>query len=273
MSATAEKLMIHPLAELIPAMAADEFRELCEDIAENGLREPIVLYQQKVLDGRHRYRACLEVGVEPTFRDYAGEEPAGLVLSLNIKRRNLTPSQRAAIAVEFLPALERERKDRQRQGLRRGAEPAPLEGSRLDPRIQTGTSSHRTREEAGARVGVSGATVDRARRVKEQAPESFELVKAGAMTVKHADEQLRAAKNPNRSSGPQHVGSRWARTPVQLVENTMKNLAGIPLVVAEIDTAAAVGDPSAPLKEWDRTLTRVIVCLTQIRGTIRKETG
>ena len=58
---------IHELAALIPEMSADEFRGLCDDIRTNGLIEPIVLYEDRVLDGRHRYRACIETGIEPRF--------------------------------------------------------------------------------------------------------------------------------------------------------------------------------------------------------------
>jgi hypothetical protein len=38
------------------------------------------------------------------------------VLSLNLKRRHLTSSQKAAVAVELLPHLEAEARDRRRYG-------------------------------------------------------------------------------------------------------------------------------------------------------------
>ena len=55
----------------------------------------------QILDGRHRYRACIENGIEPRFRKYEGDDPVGAVLALNLHRRQLTPGQRALIAAEL----------------------------------------------------------------------------------------------------------------------------------------------------------------------------
>lgn len=173
---------VHPLAELIPSMTDDEFQDLKADIEANGQKLPITIYEKRILDGRHRYRACRELGVQPTCQDYEGDEPAAFVLSLNVRRRDLTAGQRAAIAVEFLPELEKEA--RMRQGER-----SDLTSGSTDPEVPK--DPHRARNDAGALVGVSGATVDRARRVKEQAPERFEEVKAGNLAVRAADNEIR----------------------------------------------------------------------------------
>ncbi len=53
------RLPIHPYAELFPQMSPPEFDRLCAAILRDGLHEAIVLHEGKVLDGRHRYLACL----------------------------------------------------------------------------------------------------------------------------------------------------------------------------------------------------------------------
>lgn len=93
--------MIHPIAEIFPRMPGEEFVALKKDIRENGLLEPIWLHEGKVLDGRHRYYACQEVGATPSYREYTGSNPLGFVVSLNLKRRHLSESQRAMVAASL----------------------------------------------------------------------------------------------------------------------------------------------------------------------------
>ena len=91
----------HRLAVLFPSMGRYEYEELKDDILRNGLRMPIVLYEGRILDGRNRYLACKELGIPPRFVNYEGDDPEGVVASLNLQRRHLNPSQRAMIAARL----------------------------------------------------------------------------------------------------------------------------------------------------------------------------
>jgi N6-adenosine-specific RNA methylase IME4 len=94
----------HPLASLLPAMTGAEYVDLCDSIRANGLREPIMLHSDgRVLDGRHRMRACDELGIAPAVRTFAGTDAEALqyVLDLNLKRRHLDETQRAMVAAKL----------------------------------------------------------------------------------------------------------------------------------------------------------------------------
>ena len=50
-----EPLKQHPLSAAFPPMTDSAFADFRADIAANGLRDPITLYNGEVLDGWHRY--------------------------------------------------------------------------------------------------------------------------------------------------------------------------------------------------------------------------
>ena len=92
----------HPLADIFPMMSAEEFTALKADIAEYGLRDPIILAEGKVVDGRNRYLACQELGLEPRYEEWNGQGSLlALIVSKNLQRRHLSESQRAMVAAKI----------------------------------------------------------------------------------------------------------------------------------------------------------------------------
>ncbi len=62
----------HPLAENYRPMTEAEFEVLTESIRANGCRNDIWTFEGKILDGRHRFRACQIVGIEPKLKEFKG---------------------------------------------------------------------------------------------------------------------------------------------------------------------------------------------------------
>ena len=92
-------LELHPLAKAIPEMLTDEFADLVADIKAHGLQTSVVMFEGKILDGWHRYRACTELGIPPKFVPFTGTdaEAEAFVLSINVHRRHLTLKQKQEI--------------------------------------------------------------------------------------------------------------------------------------------------------------------------------
>lgn len=98
----AKRFELHPLCTLFPEPTADEYAELRESIRTLGQLEPITLYEGKILDGRWRYTACLELQLAPRCREYQGNDPLRFVIAENAKRRHLSVGQRAVVAARMM---------------------------------------------------------------------------------------------------------------------------------------------------------------------------
>jgi N6-adenosine-specific RNA methylase IME4 len=152
-------LEFHPVANIFPLVEGAEFDELVADIREHGLHEPIVVFEDKILDGRNRYRACEAAGIEPTFTVYTDDDPVSYVVSLNLRRRHLDESQRAMVAAKL--ATLRLGDNQHSEGLPSGR------GSEL--------------------LNVGERSVARAREVREHgAPELVQAVEQGKVSVSAA---------------------------------------------------------------------------------------
>jgi ParB-like chromosome segregation protein Spo0J len=101
-------LVAHPLAETFPMIGDVELKDLAEDIRKNGLREPIVIFESKILDGRNRVEAGKLIDFQFTLANFrelsAGTDPQAYVISANIHRRHLTTEQKREVIGKLLKA-------------------------------------------------------------------------------------------------------------------------------------------------------------------------
>jgi protein gp37 len=161
----------HPYAEIFPLMEGQEFDDLVADIKANGLLEWITTYQDNILDGRNRYRACVVAGIECRSVPYTGNDPVGWVISRNLKRRHLNESQRAMVAAKLAT-------------LRRG---------------DNQYSEHPSIEGSSKLLNVGHASVERAKAVqKAGVPELIAAVEQGKVSVSAAADVASRAQDEQR---------------------------------------------------------------------------
>lgn len=199
---------VHPYACVFRLMSDDEFSSLCDSIREWGLRDPILLLDGKVLDGRNRLRACLETGTPPQFEEFglydSDREVRDFVWDRNAVRRHLTPLALATCRLALYPeeaesakaaAAERKAEGQDRGRKKRAAGSAP---NGAQP-----TDQPRTEKKAAAdiahKAGVSTRTVERA---TEIASAGDDLLKKAVEHPEKIQEVYKEARSRNAAKKP-----------------------------------------------------------------------
>jgi N6-adenosine-specific RNA methylase IME4 len=171
---------VHPLAAVLPLPSPLEQNALTASIRAHGLLAPIVLLDGKILDGRGRYAGCQQGGVTPRFVDWTdlaagGCTPLEWLLAENVARRQLSTSQRAALAVRLLPRLSVEAAQRQRRGRT----------------LLQNPSKGRAGQHAARLFAVSASSVYEAQNIQRRDLRLFDRVVAGDITLGQAKQRLK----------------------------------------------------------------------------------
>lgn len=106
----------HEIADVYPMMSDKELQALISSMEAGGYDEnqPIYLFEDKILDGRNRYKATKEAGIEPAFKVFEGtyKEAEKKSILLNSNRRHMSISQKAMIAAM---QIQKSREDENRK--------------------------------------------------------------------------------------------------------------------------------------------------------------
>lgn len=185
------KIMLdfHPAANIFPLMTGDDYAALVADIAEHGQREPIWLHTDgRIIDGRNRYRACCDLGIVPECETWDGKGSLiAFVVSLNLHRRHLTSSQRAVVALDILPMLEAEAKERQGQ-----------RNDLTSVKKLTDVEPQRATDQAAAMTGTNRQYVSDAKAIAQAAPDLLENIRSGETTITAAKREIKERKREER---------------------------------------------------------------------------
>jgi len=105
--------------KLIPALTAEEFKQLEENILKDGIRDPLVLWNRYLIDGHNRYQIAFKHGLEyktidKEFKDES--EVKEWMINNQFGRRNLSNYQRSVLALELESVFSERAKEKQKEG-------------------------------------------------------------------------------------------------------------------------------------------------------------
>lgn len=203
-----KRFSISEVADIPPSMPeygeSGSYKALLADIKENGQLEPGVVYKGEIIDGKHRERACHELGIE--FRyielegEYSIEQLAMKSMSYNVQRRHLTAAQRADYA---------NRQKRFLQARRKIHEEACREAeARKEPPPDRPVGC--TWKQAAKVIGASAGYMSDMDKLERECPKLHRMALDGDLSIPNALAALRL-----RSDAPD-LYNRWERDTLSL---------------------------------------------------------
>lgn len=214
-------MKFHEYANIFPMMEQVEIARLAEDIKDKGQAEPVVIFEDKILDGRNRWRACEMIDIRPVVIEYTGNDPLGFVVSHNLHRRHMNEAQRGMVAAKIADLPKGAPKGNQNASLKSNGPNGPF------------VSDDKTIAKAAAMMNVSPRTVKRAKRVINSGiPELQDMVTSGEVNVTVAEKvsQLPTQKQRQAVEGgaesvraaakaPPVTAAPTRRPPIKVIEH------------------------------------------------------
>jgi ParB-like chromosome segregation protein Spo0J len=187
-------LRINPEYEkMLPQMSENEFAELKASIKAEGQHYAIIANDDlEVLDGHHRYRACIELGIEPDFEVRHFEDKLlekKFVIEANLRRRHLNNFQLVELAV---PLMEVEKALAKRRQAKNEKNMRDIQLG-LAPDDATPALKAKATEIVAKKVGLSTRTLERGKRILEDASEEDkQKLREGKTSIAHVYREVMA---------------------------------------------------------------------------------
>jgi len=154
---------------LCRALTKDEYEYLEASLQDDGCDNPIILWNDTIVDGHNRYEICQKHGIEFNIlnKEFESREDAMLwIIHNQLARRNLSDLDRVALLEAKRPLLAKQARERQRAGgtlaVRQGLVNLPNPENKVH-----------VRDQLASEAGMSGKTYDSLRKVNEKGGEEL----------------------------------------------------------------------------------------------------
>ncbi|HEX7483110.1 MAG TPA: ParB/RepB/Spo0J family partition protein, partial [Candidatus Bathyarchaeia archaeon] len=183
-----------------------------------GQHYPIIVNEDlEVLDGHHRFRACIELGIEPDFEVRKFEDKLHekkFVIEANLRRRHLNNFQLVELAVPLLEIEKALAKTRQSKGGKNGRDmQLGIASDDAAPEIKA-----KATDVVAKKAGVSTRTLERGKKIMEKASEDDkQKLREGKTSISKVYQEIVTNENPQpendvndfeREESPREVKNR-----------------------------------------------------------------
>lgn len=169
---------------LIPALSAEEYGQLEENILHDGIRDALIVWDGILLDGHNRYEIAqkynLPYEVQEMNFDSRADAERWVILN-QFGRRNLSAYDRSILALRLKPIIAAQAKERQEAGINQYSLCQKSDKPAID-----------TKKEIAKAAGVSHDTIAKVEKIETQAPPEIKAaVKSGEMSINQAYQATR----------------------------------------------------------------------------------
>ncbi len=166
---------------IIPPLSANEYNQLEQNILKDGIREPLVVWGDTLIDGHNRLSIAQKHGLEykTVSMDFGDDKAAKEWIILNqFGRRNINNYQRCELALMLKPIFAEKAKENQ--------------GKRQDLTSVRNLTNVDTKKELAAIAGVSHDTIAKVERIEADATDEVRAqVKSGELSINQAYQSVK----------------------------------------------------------------------------------
>lgn len=207
--------------KLLPKMSEEEFVELKKSIHTEGQHYPIIVNEDlEVLDGHHRFRACVELDIEPDFEVRKFDDKLlekKFVIEANLRRRHLNNFQLVELAVPLLEIEKVLAKKRQSKG---GKDGRDMQLGLASDDAETKPKSKAT-EVVAKKVGVSTRTFERGKKIIEKATEDEkQKLRDGKTSISKVYQEIVSSENPQLHKVDSYESLEYQESPREMHNRT-----------------------------------------------------
>ena len=173
--------ILQEFKDLIPALTAEEYKQLEENCLTEGIRDKIILWDDYIIDGHNRFKIATEHGLsyQTKTKEFESKNDAKLwMINNQFGRRNLSNYQRSLLALQLESVFSARAKEQQ--------------GIRNDLTSSKYLEEVRTHKELEKVAQVSHETIRKVKVIEAKAPEEIKAkLRTGEVSINQAYQEIK----------------------------------------------------------------------------------